>query len=190
MARKSEPHPETDQTGETIEFAPIKLEQERICHELRDDEALALPQEFQTPVEIRIGQTTETSPFFLKAGEDFRELCEAEGVDPDEVRYARVLVQPDVMAKNPEMGWAVIGPCINFNIGRADTPQFRLGGDIARRGHLWMLMQPVETKELPDEQTGELLIVSGSKNPTKVLVSSEHRINEVRLRWVDPSGSR
>lgn len=182
MAREPEPHPETDQTDETIEFAPIKLEQERVCHELGEDEALALPQGFQTPVEIRIGQTTETSPLFLEAGEDFRELCEAEGVDPDEVRYARVLVQPDVMAENPQMGWVVIGPGSDFNIGRADTPQFRLGGDIARRGHLWLCMRSLEGKGLSEEQAGELLIVSGSINPTKVLVSSQHQIKELRLR--------
>jgi hypothetical protein len=182
MAGEPEPHPETNQTGETIEFAPIQLEQERVCHELGEDEALALPQGFRTPVEIRIGQTTETSPLFLEAGEDFPELCAAAGVDADSMRHARILVQPDVMAENPRTGWAVIGPASDFNVGRADTPQFRLGGDIARRGHLWLCMRGPEGKGLSEEQAGELLIVSGSKNPTKVLISSQHRIYELRLR--------
>ncbi|MGH7487787.1 MAG: hypothetical protein ACREMY_19625 [bacterium] len=171
MAREPEPHPETDQTGETIEFAVIEQEQpERLSFEVSGGTGVSLNPYFDRPIEVRIGQTTETSPLFVHRGEDFPELCEAAGAEP---LRAYVLVQPDVMAANPNAGWKVIREWTH--IGRANAPQFRFGGDIARKGHISL----GPTKE-PDEK---FEIVGISKNPTTVIVDRhEHSLRNYELQ--------
>lgn len=170
MAREPEPHPETDQTGETIEFAAIELEQpERVSFEVSSGAGVSISRFFDRPIEIRIGQTTETSPLFLHQGRDFPELCEAAGVEPG---LAYVLVQPEVMAGNSNAGWQVITDWAS--IGRSETPQFRLGDDIARREHI-SVSQSAER--------GNLEIVGVSKNPTTVIVDRrEHSLRNYDLQ--------
>lgn len=157
MAHDSEPHPDTDVRSETIEFAAIEQEQpERVCLEVSAGLAVRFEYGPAVPVEIRLGQTAETSPFFLHEGGSYRELCEADGVDPGS---AYVLVQPEVMEENPELGWVVFRSW--QMVGREDTPQFRLGRDISRRGHI--ALGPVR-----GEHSFE--IVGVSPNPTKVIL--------------------
>jgi hypothetical protein len=157
MAHDSEPHPDTDVHGETAEFAAIEQEQtERICLEVSSGLAVRFEYRPMAPVEIRLGQTTETNPFFLHEGHSFEELCEGEGVDPGSVY---VLVQPDVMEKNSDLGWLIIDSW--QMVGREVTPQFRFGRDISRRGHI--ALGPVR-----GEQSFE--IVGVSPNPTKVIL--------------------
>jgi hypothetical protein len=157
MAHDSEPHPDTDVHGETAEFAAIEQEQpERVCLEVSSGLAVRFEYGPHEPVEIRLGQTTETSPFFLHEGGSFRELCKAEGAEP---AFAHVLIQPDVMEENPELGWLVIRSW--QMVGREVTPQFRLGRDISRRGHI--ALGPVR-----GEHSFE--VVGVSPNPTKVIL--------------------
>ncbi len=157
MAHGSEPHPDTNVHGETAEFAAIEQEQpERVCLEVGSGLAVRFEYGPMAPVEIRLGQTAETSPLFLHDGHSYRELCEADGVDPGS---AYILVQPDVMEENPDLGWLVLDSW--QMVGREDTPQFRLGRDISRRGHI--ALGPVR-----GEQSFE--IVGVSPNPTKVIL--------------------
>lgn len=157
MAHDSEPHPDTDIHGETIEFAAIEQEQpERICLEVSSGLAVRFEYGPWEPVEIRLGQTTETSPFFLHKGGSYRELCEADGVDHVS---AYVLVQPEVMEENPELGWLVVNSW--QMVGREVTPQFRFGRDISRRGHI--ALGPVRGED-------SFEIVGASPNPTKVIL--------------------
>ncbi len=157
MAHDSEPHPDTDVHGETAEFAAIEQEQpERVCLEVSSGLAVRFEYGPVVPVEVRLGQTTETSPFFLHEGLSYPELCKAEGIEPIS---AHVLIQPDVMEKNPELGWLVVHSW--QTVGREETPQFRLGRDISRRGHI--SLGPVA-----GEHSFE--IVGASPNPTKVIL--------------------
>lgn len=157
MARDSEPHPDTDVHGETIEFAAIEKEQpERVCFEISSGLAVRFEYRPHAPVEIRLGQTTETSPFFLHEGSEYPELCKAEGVEP---ALAHVLIQPDVMKENPELGWLVVDGW--QGVGREETPQFRFGGDISRYGHIYLG---------PKRGEDDFEIVGVSPNPTKVIV--------------------
>lgn len=172
MAHKPEPHPETDPNGETIEFAAIKPEQELVWHEVSDQSAVIISGLCEYPVEVRIGQTTETSSLFIERGREYAALCEAEGIDPS---TAYVLVQPDVMAENPRAGWLVISPNKEVNIGRAETPQFRLGGDIARKQHM-----TIKNKGGSQE---ELSITAYSLNPTKVRVRSDFAFSDRKFVW-------
>lgn len=162
---KGKSHPETDTGGDTIEFAAIELEQpERVCYELRDGLGVQFSGGIlDSPVEIRVGQTTESSPLFLHTGEDFPELCEQEGQEPYQ---ACVLIQPDVFAKDPKLGWMVIAE--RTTVGRSDTPQFKLGREISRRGHISLGPSGIPFGEGlagPNFQ-----IVGHSANPTKVIV--------------------
>lgn len=168
MTHDHEPHPQTDVGGDTIEFAAIELDQpERICYEVSDGTAVRITDAFNVPVEIRLGQTTETSPLFLHPGDDFPELCEAAGA---ETATAQVLVQPDVMAENPAMGWMVITEWTR--VGRSDTPQFRLGRDISRHEHI----------TLGPNGSGWVEIVGVSKNPTTVIVDRRYSLLNYELR--------
>lgn len=170
MAHGPEPHPDTDTRGDTIEFAAIEQEQpERVCYELTDGVGVRLAFNFQSPVEIRAGLTTESSPLFLHRGEDWESLCGAVGT---ESFSPYVLIQPDVMAENPKRGWLVID---KFQpIGREITPQFRLGRDVRREEHFYL-----GPSEYPVSLTFE--IIGASKNPTRVLVDR----NDAPLRYYD-----
>lgn len=160
MAHDSEPHPDTDVHGETIEFAAIEQEQpERVCLEISSGLAVRFEYRPHEPVEVRLGQTTETSPFFLHEGSEYPDLCKAKGIKP---AFAHVLVQPDVMAKSPELGWLVIDGW--QGVGREETPQFRFGCDISRRSHI--TLGPVRGEHFFE-------IVGVSANPTKVILSRQ-----------------
>jgi hypothetical protein len=168
MTHGYEPCPDTDTDSDTIEFAAIEqVKPERICYEVSSGVGVRLTHFLDTPVEIRLGQTTETSPFFLHEGDDFPDLCEAEGVNS--TTRACVLVQPNVMEKNSMSGWLVISEWTE--IGRAEHPQFRLGRDISRRGHI--ALGPVEG--------GAIEIVGTVPNPTKVLVESKYPLSYYEL---------
>ena len=165
MARGHKSHPDTDTRGDTIEFAAIELEKpERVCYELKDGTAFKFnDNNFNSPIEIRVGQTTESSPLFLHHAQDFPQLYESTGEDLGE---AFVLIQPDVYEKNPKLGWMVVTKYTE--IGRATSPQFRFGRDISRRGHI-----ALSPPSMPDWR---FEIIGCSSNPTKVIVDSrEHR---------------
>jgi len=164
MAREPKPHPETDQTGETIEFEPIPLP-EYVWLEATREAEIKLKGLCEYPVELRIGQTGETSPFILDWGGAHRELCAAVDVDPT---LTYILLQPDVMEKDPRRGWAIISRGETISIGRAEAPQFRLGRDIARKGH--MQIENVERQSLSNKT---MRIEAGSDNPVKVRVKSD-----------------
>jgi hypothetical protein len=162
MAHGHKPHPETDINGDTIEFAAVELEQpERVCYELRNGTGVSLNYHLESPVEIRVGQTAESSPLFVHPGTDFPELCETEGQEPE---LSFVLLQPDVFADDPKRGWIVVSDWTA--VGRKATPQFRLGRDVSRKDHI----------ELgPGKNARNFEIVGVSPNPTKVIVDSrEH----------------
>jgi hypothetical protein len=163
MARGHKSHPDTDTRGDTIEFAAVELEQpERVCYELRGGTGVSFNSDLDFPVEIRVGQTTESSPLFLHQGTDFPELCETEGHEPFKVH---VLIQPDVFAKNPKLGWMVVTEYAE--VGRTTHSQFRFGRDISRRGHI--ALSP------PNQNHRHFEIVGASSNPTKVIVDGrEH----------------
>lgn len=168
MAHGHKRHPDTDTRGDTIEFAAVELEQpERVCYELKDGTAFKFNDvNFNSPIEIRVGQTTESSPLFLRHAQDFPDLYESTGED---LGKAWVLVQPDVYKKNPKLGWMVVTERTDSEIGRATHPQFRLGRDVSREGHV--ALYP------PSEYHDDFLIVGCSSNPTKVIVDSrEHRL--------------
>lgn len=170
MAREPEPHPDTDQTGETIEFAPIQTE--FIWHEASHDSEVVLGGLYDYPVEIRIGQTTETSPLFIERGVAYEELCEAEGVEPADVC---VLVQPDVMAENPHAGWLIIRRAETVHVGRVDTPQFRLGNDVGREKHVTIANRGGTQREIS--------VVAHSSNPTRVRVKSDFAYSDRKFMW-------
>lgn len=163
MARQPEPHPDTDQTGETIEFEPIPPP-DYIWVEVRKESEVVLEGMHEYPVEIRAGQTTETSPLFLDWGGKYRELCEAQGV---EAAGTYVLVQPDVMAEDPQRGWLIVPPGEKVSIGRAETPQFRLGNEVARAGHM-----EIESKRVP-RGNSQVRIAGLASNPIKVRVHTD-----------------
>lgn len=162
---KGKSHPETDPGGDTIEFAAIELEQpDRVCYELRDGLGVQFTHGIlDSPVEIRVGQTAESSPLFVHTGDDFPELCEREGQEP---YRSCVLMQPDVFAEDPKLGWMVIAKWTA--VGRSDTPQFRLGRDISRRGHIALGPSGIPLGE--DLPGPNFQIVGRSANPTKVIV--------------------
>lgn len=167
MTRDSEPHPDTDTRGDTIEFAAIEQEApEFVCYEIGSGVGVRLTHLLEKPVEIRIGQTTETSPLFLHEGSDFPDLCEATDTTP---ALARVLVQPEVMCANPNNGWLVIDGWTS--VGRAETPQFRLGGDISRKEHI----------SLGPTADGHFEIVGVSPNPTMVFVERKFGLSNYEL---------
>jgi hypothetical protein len=67
-----------------------------------------------------------------------------QGSECPQLRADYILVQPDVLAKDPRRGWVPIGSPAPENrgegwagdlvyIGRQDTPQLRLGPDVSRR---------------------------------------------------------
>jgi hypothetical protein len=167
MADGRKPHPETDISGETIEFEAIELKPKRVCYELSDGASIVLPARFRGPIELRVGQTGETSPLFLHRGYKYPELCEAAGfAHPPTMRRMPVLIQPDVMAEDPDMGWEVCGDWID--LGRADTPQFRLGPDVSRSKHVQMVW------------AGDGIEIRGNtKNPTRVIVDARHTVKNV-----------
>jgi hypothetical protein len=167
MADGHTPHPETDITGETIEFEAIELERKHVCYELRNGASIVLPARFRGPIEVRVGQTT--SPLFLHRGYKHPELCEAVGViSASSKECMPVLIQPDVMAENSDMGWDAV--CDYLSLGRVDTPQFRLGPDISRTKHIEMAW------------AGDgIEIVGNSKNPTQVIVDARHAVETFRL---------
>jgi hypothetical protein len=121
--------------AETIEFDAIEGEpdSERIEFELMltpTDEggaSVEIKPDFKHPIELRFGRTAETSPCFLVHGSE----CPQLGAE-------YVLIQPDVIAKDPRKGWEPIGgtPVDRFGtayIGRGEeTPQLRLGPDVSR----------------------------------------------------------
>jgi hypothetical protein len=164
MARETEPHPDTDQAGETIEFEPVPPP-DYVWVEASHESEIVLAGLHEFPVEIRVGQTAETSPLFLYDGWNYRELCKAQGIDSE---GAYVLVQPDVMADNPQRGWIVIPYGEKVTIGRAKTPQFRLGNDVAREEHL-----EIENKEMPPDTNPEARIVGLAANPIRVRVKGD-----------------
>jgi hypothetical protein len=162
VAHGPKPHPETDASGDTTEFDAVEVETpERVSYELRSGTGVRISRDFSSPIEIRVGQTAESSPLFVHQGTDFPDLCAAEGQEP---HGAHVLIQPDVFENDPERGWMVISEW--SDVGRQDTPQFKLGRDISRKGHVALG---------PTEGNG-FEIVGASANPTKVTVESrEHR---------------
>lgn len=174
MAREPQPHPETDQTGETIEFEPIPPP-EYVWLEATNEAEIELEGLCEYPVELRIGQTGETRPFLLDQGSAYRELCDAAGVDPT---LTYVLVQPDVMKKDPRRGWAVIPYGETISIGRAETPQFQLGGDIAREEHM-----QIENMERRPHSNKIMRIEAGGDNPVKVRVKSDFACIDRRVLW-------
>lgn len=163
MADGHKPHPETDISGDTIEFAAIEPEAKRVCYELHSRLGVRVSQTLKSPIEIRVGQTTESSPLFLHNGQDFPELCAADGADPF---HAWVLVQPDVMDEDPKRGWLVITEWTG--IGRSETPQFRLGRDVSRKYHI--MLGPEEIESCSFE------ILGSSKNPTRVLIGGDEQL--------------
>jgi hypothetical protein len=171
MAREPEPHPDTDQTGATIEFEPVPPP-EYVWIDIPKESEVVLAGIHDFPVEIRVGQTTETSPLFLDHGWNYKELCEAAEVDSG---GAYVLVQPDVMAADPEQGWIIIPSGEKVSVGRAETPQFRLGNDVARRGHM-----EIESKEAPAANP-ETRISALASNPVKVRVKSDFACADYRF---------
>lgn len=175
MARKAEPHPETDLTGETIEFEPVPPPEFVWVEANRADEVILWGGWGVDPVEIRLGQTTESSPLFLEqAGRHtHKDLCDAAGVDPD---FALVVIQPDVMAEDPRRGWAVIPSGGKVLIGRAATPQFRLGNDVSRKGHL-----EIENKKVENDH--EVRIANQSRNPIKVRVDRDYSATDLKILY-------
>lgn len=174
MACEPEPHPETDQTGETIEFEPIPPPEYVWVDASRADEVF-LAGICEYPVEIRVGQTTETSPLLLDEGWHYEELCEAAGVEPN---LAYVLVQPDVMKENPERGWIIIPSGETVSIGRGETPQFRLGKEVARKGHL-----EIENNGRRPQTEREVRIAVHGSNPVKVRVKNDFTGIDHRFLW-------
>jgi hypothetical protein len=125
-----EGHAEEPETVE-IEALEADPERERIEFELMltpDREGGAtvrIKPDFKHPVELRFGRTPETSPCFLVHGSE----CPQLGAE-------FILVQPDVIAKDPRKGWEPIGGLrvdrIAY-IGRGEeSPQLRLGPDVSR----------------------------------------------------------
>jgi hypothetical protein len=164
MAHGHKRHPDTDTRGDTIEFAAVELEQpERVCYELRSGAGVHFNYGVESPVEIRIGQTTESSPLFVHPGTDFPELCEMEGREPE---LAYVLMQPDVFAEDPKLGRMVLHEWTA--IGRSRTPQFRFGPDISRKTHIEL--GPTGRSATPEIPPPHFAIVGCSANPTKVIV--------------------
>jgi hypothetical protein len=174
MAREPQPHPETDQIGETIEFEPIPPP-EYVWLEATREAEIKLEGLCEYPVEIRIGQTGETRPFLLDDGSTYRELLDAAGVDRT---LTYVLVQPDVMEKDPRRGWAIIPYGETVSIGRAETPQFQLGRDIAREGHL-----EIENMKRQPRSNKVMRIEAGRDNPVKVRVKSDSVCIDRRALW-------
>lgn len=174
MAREPKPHPETDQTGETIEFEPIPPP-EYVWLEATREAEIKLVGLCEYPVELRIGQSDETNPFLLEQGSAYKELCDAAGVDRT---LTYVLVQPDVMGKDPRRGWAIIPYGETISIGRAETPQFQLGRDIAREDH--MQIENMRRQPLSNKMTR---IEAGSDNPVKVRVKSDFVCIDRTVLW-------
>jgi hypothetical protein len=174
MAREPKPHPETDPTGKTIEFEPIPPPEYVWLEATRDDE-VRLIGTWGEPIEIRIGQTGETRPFLLDRGTAYRELFDAIGVDHHFSTY--ILVQPDVMEEDARRGWLIIPYGETISVGRADTPQFQLGRDIARKGH----MQIENMKSRPTKRA--MRIECGTDNPVKVRVKSDFMYVDHRVHW-------
>jgi len=167
MAGGPEPHPETDQTGETIEFEPVPPP-DYIWVEASRESEIVLAGLHTSPIEIRVGQTAETSPLLLDGAWNYREICEAQGVEPS----AHILVQPDVMAEDPQRGWIMIPKGEKVTIGRATTPQFRLGNDVAREEHM-----EIENKKMPPRTNPEIRIVGLAANPIRVRVSGDCEVD-------------
>ena len=172
MARKPGPHPETDPTGETIEFEPVPPPEFIWVEVNRADEVL-LWGGWPPPVEIRLGQTTDSSPLFLDQGRAYEEVCEAAGVDPN---FALVVVQPDVMAEDPRRGWAIIPQGEKVRIGRAVTPQFRLGNDVSRN-HL-----EIENNKWEDPDH-VVRIANEDRNPIKVRVDRDYSATDLKILY-------
>jgi hypothetical protein len=170
MADGHKAHPETDTSGDTTEFAAVEQAELHRVYELCNGVAVSLRESIRTPIEIRVGHTTDSSPLFLHSGRDFPELCQAEGVGPGEPAW--VLIQPDVYERDPELGWMVVTLRTDAEIGRATDPQFRFGRDVSREHHF--VLYP------PAGGHSDFLIV-GSK-PTKVIVDSrEHPFRNYEL---------
>src|SRR5690349_11104085 len=157
-------HPETDTSGDTTEFAAVEqADSHKVSYELRDGAAVSLRGSIRTPIEIRAGQSAESSPLFLHDGSDFRELCKAEGVAPDEPAW--VLIQPDVYEQDPQLGWEVITLRTDAEIGRATHPQFKFGRDVSREHHFVLY---------PPSQGHQDFLIVGSKPIEVVVDSREH----------------
>lgn len=166
MGRECKGHPETDTNSDTAEFAAIEAQQpEQVRYELKNGIGFKFSDaNFGSPIEIRVGQTTESSPLFLHRAQDFPQLHKSTEEDLGEVW---ILVQPDVYESNPSLGWLIVTGYVE--IGRSTTPQFRFGRDISRRGHL--ALSP------PSRHDPAFEIIGCSTNPTKVIVDSqEHRL--------------
>jgi hypothetical protein len=122
---------------ETIKFAAIEADpdRERVDFELmltppgEHGGEVEIKRDFKHPIELRFGRTPETSPCILIHGEE----CPQLGAD-------YILIQPDVIAKDPQKGWVPLGgvharspqtPDTAY-IGRRESPQLRLGPDVSR----------------------------------------------------------
>jgi hypothetical protein len=82
-----------------------------------------------------------------------------------------------VVAEDPRRGWAIIPKGEKVKIGRAVTPQFRLGNDVARKVHL-----EIENNEWegPDR---EVRIANQSRNPIKVRVDRDYSATDLRISY-------
>lgn len=87
--------------------------------------------DFRHPIAIDFGRTSETSRCFLVHGRECPQL-----------NADYILIQPDVIAKDPRRGWVPIGGQHVLRpeeqareavyVGREETPQLRLGPDVSR----------------------------------------------------------
>lgn len=125
---------------ETVEFEAIetdpehkRVEFELMLGSMQDGEyvEVCIDRDFQHPIEIDFGRTPETSTCFLVQGRECPQL-----------KADYILIQPDVIAKDPRKGWVPIGgmharrpkeeALETVYIGRDETPQLRLGPDVSR----------------------------------------------------------
>jgi hypothetical protein len=81
------------------------------------------------------------------------------------------------MAEDPQRGWAIIPQGEKVRIGRAVTPQFRLGNDVSRKGHL-----EIENNEREDPGR-EVRIANQSRNPIKVRVDRNYSATDLRILY-------
>jgi hypothetical protein len=134
MSNESPRSPEGRFTNkpDTVEVEAIESDEKRVEYELGlgsgdADGSLMIEPGFGHPIEFRFGRTRKTSPCLLVHGRE----CPQLGAE-------YVLVQPDVIAKDPRKGWMPIGghwaetQADLVYVGREDTPQFRFGPDVSR----------------------------------------------------------
>jgi hypothetical protein len=127
----------TDEAA-TVEFEAIEADpdSERIEFELmlapdkgEGPVSVEIKPDFKHRIELRFGRTSETSPCLLVPGSE----CPQLGAE-------YVLIQPDVIAKDPRKGWVPLGGIHAVTptaldtayVGREESPQLRLGPDVSR----------------------------------------------------------